>query len=203
MRPGDNYDFLNADEVTKDKRADGLLFAERLFEEKFGLTLRVAYGTLLGAIRERDFIKNDTDIDMTYLSAYHRKEDVLAEMNRIYDELIAMGIVVHDFRTRKSNPHGGQIHIYLEQFDMIIDITTSWIDEDGIFWVFPYGKMLPGNRVVPFKKVPFRKVMITVPKNSEAILTRLYNDWRTPIGRGKDGGSRAGFRLTWNYGLLT
>ncbi len=203
MRPGENYDFLNADEATKDKWADGILFAERLFRETFGLTLRVAYGTLLGTIREGDFIKNDTDIDMTYLSAYRKKKDVIAEMNRIYDELILMGLVIHDFRTRKGNPHGGQIHLWFKQYDMILDVTTSWIDEAGNFWVFPYGKILPGNEVVPFKKVPFRKVMITVPKNSEAILTRLYNDWHTPIGRGKDDRSRKGFRLSWNYGILS
>jgi len=202
MKPGENFDFLNADEATLDRYADGILYAEKLFRDEFGLTLRVAYGTLLGVIRERDFIKNDTDIDMTYLSAHHGKDKVIAEMHRIYDELILMGLVVHDFRTRKNNPHGGQIHLYLEEFDMILDVTTSWIDEAGDFWVFPFGKIARGEDVVPFIKAPFRKIEVTVPRNYEIILRKLYNDWRTPIGRGPDGQSRAGFRMNWDYGLL-
>jgi len=52
MKPGENYDFLNADEAALDRWADGIVYAERLFRDEFGLTLRVAYGTLLGAIRE-------------------------------------------------------------------------------------------------------------------------------------------------------
>ncbi len=203
MEPGENYDFMSASEEEKDKYVEGMLYAEKLFAEEFGIMLRVAYGTLLGAIRERDFIKNDTDIDMTYLSLKNKKSEVINEMNKIYDRLIDLGLVIFDFRKRKHVPHGGQIHLYFKEYDMILDITTSWIDEEGNYWAFPFGKMLSKDDVVPFKRIYFRKIEALVPKNPEAILTFLYKDWKIPIGRGPDGKDRTGFKLEWNYGLLT
>ena len=127
MKPGESFDFMSADEATKDRFAEGILYAERLFKEEFGLVLRVAYGTLLGAIREGDFIDNDTDIDMTYLSTFKKKNQVIDEMNHLYDSLKQMGLVLFDFRSRKVNPHGGQIHLYFKEYRMILDVAMNQI----------------------------------------------------------------------------
>lgn len=202
MKVGDKYNFKTASSEKKDGYVRGMRYAEDLFWHEFRVVLRPAYGTLLGVIRNKDFIINDTDIDMTYLSRYSLKRDVVSEMNDIYDRLIGMGLMAFDFRYRLHNPHGGQIHLRLDDFDMLLDVTTSWIDPNGKFWAFPYGHIAQGKDVIPFKRVPFRNTTMTVPHNSDKILTYLYNDWRIPVGRGANGRSRAGFKHEWNYGLL-
>jgi hypothetical protein len=201
MNRGDNYDFANYTEERKDELVKGIIFMQDFFKKEFDLNLYVDFGTLLGAIRDKDFIPYDTDIDMTYLSKYSVKEDINKRADHIYSVIEKNGLLLYDFRKRTVNPHSGQVHVSLPQFNMIVDITTGWIDPYGDYYVFPYGKIGKREDVLPIKKVAFRKELVNVPNNSEKLLEFLYNDWRKPIDRG-DGLSREGFKREWNYKLL-
>jgi phosphorylcholine metabolism protein LicD len=50
-------------EIIKDMKT-----LELFFKEQLDLDTYLIYGTLLGAIREHDFIPHDTDIDIGYIS---------------------------------------------------------------------------------------------------------------------------------------
>lgn len=202
MKSGESFDFRNCTEQRKDEFVKGILSVQDLFIREFGIITYVDFGTLLGAVRDNNFIDYDTDIDMTYLSKFSDVNDIRKEQDKIYDFFKNKNMLKADFRTRAILPHYGQIHIKLHDIGMIVDITTGWIGRFGNYYVFPYGKIGRKEDVLPLKVIPFRKEFINVPNNSEKLLEFLYNDWRKPINRGGDGTSREGFKRSWNYKLL-
>jgi hypothetical protein len=62
-----------------------------VFEEKFGYNLYFIGGTLLGFVREKDFLANDKDMDVSYFSKYGNVADVRKELIDIVHELMASG----------------------------------------------------------------------------------------------------------------
>ena len=50
-----------------------LLFKTKELLDEAGIPFILAFGTLLGAIREKDFIKNDPDIDLIIDDEDHQK----------------------------------------------------------------------------------------------------------------------------------
>lgn len=67
-------------EISHDDAKELLFSVQKLFNEK-GIKLYLAYGTLLGAIREGDFIKGDYDLDV-----YIKDEDSLFENLNYFDK---------------------------------------------------------------------------------------------------------------------
>ena len=78
----------------RDKAHEFLSHYERMnsiFSSKFGYNLYFIGGTLLGYIRENDFLAHDKDMDVSYFSKYDKVVDVRLELIDIVNYLIDSG----------------------------------------------------------------------------------------------------------------
>ena len=65
-------------------------------------------GSLLGAIRGKDIIPGDSDMDIAYISKYTNGEDIEKEARELYTKLYEMGLLAEywDENNQKRWPEG-------------------------------------------------------------------------------------------------
>ena len=140
---------------------------------EFGYELFVFYGTLLGCIREGDFISHDNDIDFAYISRHHTRDAVVSEFQQMCAFLIDLGYQGVLYR------HGFGI-----KSPTALDIYYTWFDPHGHFQAsFGYhGDTVPFDAAFhEFEERSLGRFKVQVPKSSEKILTQLYGPtWRIP-----------------------
>lgn len=142
-----------------------------------GVEAFLAYGTLLGAVREGDFIGHDSDIDLGYVSRHTHPVDVIRESYRLQRELTDQGFLINrysaaafkvdvreaDGSLRGLDVFGGYLldgHLYL-----MGEIGTPF-EKD---WIFPLGSSELAGRSFP------------VPARPEKLLEAMYGPgWKVP-----------------------
>jgi|GEM_PF-1535168 len=146
------------------------------FFDLTGYNLQISYGTLLGYVREGDFIKHDDDFDLTYVSLMKTLPSAIGEMLEIMDKLKSNGYGV-------SSNNGGQFFVSVSNDDgefVVFDIFLAWCDE---FYnqYFMLTQQIEPSHVLPEMAVKFKEVDVFIPKNPEIILAGIYGDtWDVP-----------------------
>lgn len=141
--------------------------------EALGLELFITYGTLLGCVREGDFIAHDQDFDLTYISRESSPDAVKAENIEFCKFLIGRGYsgIVHKHCFGVTSPFR-------------FDVYYSWFAEDGRFQTsFGYhGKEAQRSEgFFTFEEGRLGDFTVRVPLAAEEILAQLYGDtWRIP-----------------------
>ena len=127
-----------------------------------GVAAFPAYGTLLGAVREQDFIGHDSDVDLGYVSRHTHPVDVIRESFALQRELQARGFLVDrysaaafkvdvvesDGRVRGLDVFGG--HFLDGRLYLMGEIGTAFREE----WIFPLGTCTLAGRTLPAPAVP-------------------------------------------------
>ena len=143
------------------------------FKSDRGLELYAQFGTLLGIVREGDFIAGDHDVDCCYLSRHTDRREVLKEQLELYHHLQEFGMLRKSWRA-------GQAFVW-QGGSLVVDVFTSWVDEQGFYYTSQWGSFGKAERFFPLTTGRLRGVEIPVPRNAEVLLARLYGpDWRTP-----------------------
>jgi phosphorylcholine metabolism protein LicD len=151
----------------------------KLFEKEMQslrMPIYLIYGTLLGAIRDKDFISHDSDIDVAYLSKYQSIEKVIQERHNLKNYFIK-----HNLLRTTRNTQGLKVR-YL---NTNLDVWTSWID-NNVVHISPLFHIYKKKDVFPLKELQFRKEKFSVPNQSEIILDKVYRTWKEPITKNRE-----------------
>ena len=167
----DKWYFYKRTEETKQKQVIGMLNIIEYFKENLNLTLYPISGTLLGMIREKDFILHDNDVDLAYLSNKHTKNEVLDEFYQICDFLKKENLL-----TRLCKK--GQLHCYDEKKFFKYDIWTSFIINNKYYLIPLINGELKKDFILPLKTQNFRGFDFMIPQKSEKLLNYIYIDWK-------------------------
>lgn len=92
-----------------------------LKKENYDLVL--TYGTLLGIIRDKGFIKGDNDIDIGIIL----KTNTLEEFENLCNSIKQYNIII----TRQCKGSNGHYHIKI--IDRVLDLWLIWIDNKKLF----------------------------------------------------------------------
>ena len=150
-----------------------------LMKERLGVELFLSYGTLLGAIREGGFIKNDNDIDCSFLAKSSDPKGVIAEVYEVIKLCIELNFFI---RISAGKKH---FQIRDRKSQGAFDIFWSWRDESTGEYRVSYGhhgKALElEDNTLELEPMDFLGFDVLVPKESEALLEQYYGEgWRIP-----------------------
>jgi lipopolysaccharide cholinephosphotransferase len=136
---------------------------------KYEITYGLIFGTLLGAIREKDFIEHDEDIDLYFF--YEQREKVL----NIVDEIVNLGfeIVRNENNLVSIMRHDEYIDLYF--FEEI----TSFLGDK--MRTLNYNYEIKSSYLENPVSIDFRDFSVPIPSESIIIIEKLYGqDWRIP-----------------------
>jgi hypothetical protein len=173
-----------------------------VLRDQGGVAAMVAYGTLLGAVRDQRLIAHDNDIDLAYVSEHPHPVDVAREAIRIERVLRDAGYAV-----RRGS--GSRLNIRVKLSDRSlrgIDVFTAhWVD--GVLYMpSDTGFPLPRDAILPLGEVMLHGHPMPAPARAEELLAATYGEgWATPDPAFKYETPRALYRRLngWFGGLIT
>jgi hypothetical protein len=170
----DKWYFYKRTEETKQAQTEEIPYLITFFRVNFGVTLYPIYGTLLGIVRENDYILHDNDIDFAYLSKYSDAKSIISEYQYICAVLEKNKLFVKSL----SNGH---LHCFGQGGVFKFDIWTSFIRNHKLSIVPLISGTIEKNALLPFKKQSFRNITIWMPHISDIILDNIYDNWEKSI----------------------
>jgi len=147
---------------------------ESFFKKEFDLDIYLIYGTLLGAIREKDFIGHDYDVDLAYFSKANSEEKSILEFKNICDILQKNKLLLKIKGNR-------QLHCKSLNNNMKFDIWRSYKLTESKLYLSPIGFLIHPNYILPLNKLIFKKINFNIPNMSEKLIDLLYKDWTKPV----------------------
>ncbi|MDR6757849.1 hypothetical protein J2Y48_003146 [Mycoplana sp. BE70] len=149
--------------------------AREVFKSKYDLDLPIAYGTLLGHVRQGGFIPGDDDFDTTYVSRHTDTHAVKREMISIMRDLIGAGETVK-LAKRKNFFHWAD-----KDLGVTIDVFPAWCRGDMYFQSFAVGSEVAKEVAKGFTEETLCGMPVLVPVEKEKVLEGTYgSEWRTP-----------------------
>jgi SAM-dependent methyltransferase len=190
------------DPETVEELLDAAMRILDVLREKARVPAFIAYGTLLGAVRNGRLIGHDNDLDLAYVSEHTDPVDVVREAYRVERALRDAG-----FSVRRGS--GARINVRVRLADgsyRAIDVFTAcWVE--GILYIpSDTGFRLPRETILPLGEVTLESRSWPAPAQPERLLAATYGEgWRTPDPAFKYVSQRWLFRrLTgWFGGLIT
>lgn len=156
--------------------------ARDFFEKRYGRSLILLYGTLLGCYRNGDLIEGDDDFDTGYVSEVSDPLALKKEMLGVMLSLIEAGFVVSFNRTgRLFRLHApGSAEEDFEQ-SLHLDVTPVWF-QDGKAWSHNHFCMPSVTEdFLPVQSRTLRDINVYIPADSEKFLRRQYGPgWKVP-----------------------
>jgi phosphorylcholine metabolism protein LicD len=172
--------------ISVDENEDNLLYFSKLFNN---VEYFIFFGTLLGITREKGLIDGDDDIDF-YVN--------LKDRSKLIDNLKNNNIEVDLTLSVNKNNHFLQIKRVVNNKVLIADfyfyetdieknfIIERWNLEGGTNDVSKHLR-IPKIFIFPLKKILFKSVEISIPKEGELICEFLYGiNWKKKLKKDKE-----------------
>ena len=156
-------------------------YINNVFQKNFGYTLYFIGGTLLGYVRENDFLENDKDMDVSYFSKYNNVLDVKQEMIEICEKLIELEEPLIFIRSGFTTVKYFIKYKIKNTEDDRIDIMPTWIQNGKIYRPTFVGYNGSKDIIFPLKKEKFYNHDVFIPNRAEEKLANVYGEnWRIP-----------------------
>lgn len=135
-----------------------------------GYPTLLCYGTLLGAYRDHEFIRNDDDLDMLYVTDAKSQEEVLPTVNIVKSKLEALGYICD---IRDTN-----MHVMHKDNRAQLDIFPCWIKENDLFLHMEHMKYrsISKDIILPLKEIEFKGTKFNCPNDCEAFFLERYHE---------------------------
>lgn len=167
----EHLDIHTSPEIRQDDAREVLFHTQDVLSQN-GIDVYLCFGTLLGAVRDKNFIKGDVDVDV-----FVKDETLLLSSlwNIKKGGLNLIRVLPHKVYTFRSNTNP---RCYIDVY--IMRKTSSlW----GIYCHELNGLMIP-KRYLQDGKILFLGRTFSCPAHPEQILKFWYTDtWKTPIGK--------------------
>ncbi len=136
----------------------------------------LAYGTLLGAIREGQVLGHDSDADLGYVSQHSDPVDVARESFAMQRELARDG-----WRIQRYS--GASFKILVTEADVTrgLDVFGGFLDGGRLHLMGEIGTEFERDWIYPLGSAELAGRMMPVPARPERLLEAMYGPgWRTP-----------------------
>ena len=169
--------FSERGEATRAVLLDAMTDVLTRMRDEGGVEAFVAFGALLGAVRDGHFIPHDSDADVAYLSRHTNPVDVARESFELERVMIRAGYWTWrfssaDFKVIVPDPEGGRA----------IDVFAGFV-VDGTFYLMPEvsAKDFDTSVILPLGEIELEGRRLPAPADPEALLAITYGPhWRIP-----------------------
>lgn len=145
--------------------------------DRAGVPAYLCYGGLLGAVRTGHLIGHDSDVDLSYLSAFSHPADIVAESFRIERLFHRSG-----WETRRMSGNDFKVFAVLDDRSRVgIDVFGSYY-VDGVYHLMADVRgELPESALLPLGSVQLEGRTIPAPNDPAALLQLTYGpSWQVP-----------------------
>ncbi|MPZ01077.1 MAG: class I SAM-dependent methyltransferase [Actinophytocola sp.] len=160
-----------------DSLLDGVETLLKDLREECGIDAFLAFGGLLGAVREGKLIGHDCDADVGYLSAYTHPLDVARESFHMQRVLSRRG-----YRLRRFS--AATLKVLMRDADggiRGIDVFGGFMVDDQFHLMPTVRAPLPRSAILPLSTVTLHGRQLPAPADPEALLEVTYGkSWRVP-----------------------
>ena len=145
--------------------------SNEIFEARFSKHLFICYGTLLGCIRDNDFIPHDDDVDVCFLADGEGLDAAVDEFRKVVGTLTDAG---HGIQSDSS----AQFHWRLAGTSL--DVFMAWTEGNRLY-MYNAGGTFSRDQIYPLVEREFKGHQVLIPNQSEALLEMIYGArWRIP-----------------------
>lgn len=138
--------------------------------DKMDITWWCEAGTCLGAVRDKDFIPHDSDIDIGIVE--HSKSEYIKKF--LYDKgwafLREFGTPDNGYEMALSK-HGVKVDLFFFYEEGSKLWHSAWVGKKQLFLDFPK------DLILPVRREKFLDMEVNLPYNPEEYLTCRYGDW--------------------------
>lgn len=148
-----------------------------LLRDALNIQSFITSGTLLGLIRENQFLPHDDDFDMAYVSAFMDRAKILAERRRLFDAVNA----APEFRIEERTGGRAAVFVTGEGVNFMFDLFVGFRRAE-FFNEFPLKpNAMLFHDIAPVRTMPFYGQDVFVPNKPEKLLEVNYGEgWKHP-----------------------
>ena len=152
---------------------DNLLDIKEIMDS-VGIVFWLTFGTLLGAVRDKDFISFDHDTDISASSL-----DLITNFDILKNRFILKHFIFRD----ESDDNGLKIRVYRNKQACCIE---GFIDNSGDKeYLYSKNFRWPRKYFDNYGVIDFKGTTFRIPSPAKNYLSFIYKDWETPIKKEK------------------